>query len=389
MVAVEATTFDALTDAVRRRYEPLSGSVELTYRCNERCAMCYLGPDWGKGRKGDELTTEEVFGLLDQIRDAGCFYLLLTGGEITLRKDLYEIIDYAGGNGLCITLKTNGTRITQEFIDAVRRNPVQSVDISLLGSSEATHDRLAVVPGSFSKTIEGMKALRAADIPVKVSFTAMTLNFQELHRARTLAHTLGCDFQWTSEVAPRDDRSVIPLTLRLHRDEQMQAQEVKVQERSEDNGGVYPASGYTDTGWFCGAGYAAFNVNPYGEVQPCMAMRMDCGNVRQQGFSDIWYNAAPFKRIRALQIADVFGCKDCPVRDYCEACPGLFYTEMGDITVPSPHTCEMAEMRHQAATGEYKAAGSRDENGNLPRPVNVIVGTIAEPLVLRARLSDA
>jgi radical SAM protein with 4Fe4S-binding SPASM domain len=120
-----------------------------------------------------------------------------------------------------------------------------------------------------------------------------------------------------------------------------------------------------------------------------MVMRMPCGNIREQPFAEIWNNAPAFRRLRALKIADVYGCKTCPVRDYCEGCPGLYYTEMGDVTIPSPHTCEMAEMRHQAATGVYKPAGSRDADGNFPRPQNVILGSIAEPLVLKARRRDA
>jgi radical SAM protein with 4Fe4S-binding SPASM domain len=161
-----------------------------------------------------------------------------------------------------------------------------------------------------------------------------------------------------------------------------------VKETIEQEGSWEP-QGYRDEGWFCGAGISGFNIDPYGEVQPCIAMRMPCGNLREQRFEEIWETAAPFKRLRGLKIADVYGCASCPVRDYCEACPGLFFMEMGDVTIPSPHTCEMAEMKHQAATGVFKPAGSRDADGNLPRPNNVIVGSMNEPLVMKARLSDA
>ena len=52
-MAVEATPFAALEDLAKSTGRPWDGSIELTWRCNERCAMCYLGPDWGRGRKND------------------------------------------------------------------------------------------------------------------------------------------------------------------------------------------------------------------------------------------------------------------------------------------------------------------------------------------------
>jgi radical SAM protein with 4Fe4S-binding SPASM domain len=114
-------------------------------------------------------------------------------------------------------------------------------------------------------------------------------------------------------------------------------------------------------------------------------MRMDCGNLKERSFIDIWENAAPFQRLRTLKIAEVYGCNRCEVRGYCSACPGLFFMEMGDVLMPSPHACEMAEMKYQAATGVYKPCGARDEQGNFPQPVNEIVGSLHEPLVRKLK----
>jgi len=146
----------------------------------------------------------------------------------------------------------------------------------------------------------------------------------------------------------------------------------------------YPEAGYQTEGWFCHAGSSSFNVTPYGEVQPCIAMRMDCGNIRERSFMDIWNNAPPLKRLRGSTIAEVYGCNNCAVRAYCNACPGLFYMEMGDILIPSPHTCQMAEMPYQEVTGVYQPCGARDEHGNLPTPENVVWGSIHEPIVRKA-----
>ena len=61
-------------------------------------------------------------------------------------------------------------------------------------------------------------------------------------------------------------------------------QELRVKENLELMGGMWESSGYQSNGWFCGAGKFSFNITPYGDVQPCILMRMDCGNIRDKSF---------------------------------------------------------------------------------------------------------
>src|SRR6266851_10317711 len=85
---------------------PLSAHLDLTYRCNERCIHCYLDHD-----DHGEMTTAEIKGLLDQMAEAGVFYLTISGGEILMRRDFFEILEHARLRTFCIKLKTNGVMI--------------------------------------------------------------------------------------------------------------------------------------------------------------------------------------------------------------------------------------------------------------------------------------
>src|SRR5207248_2951508 len=156
-------------------------------------------------------------------------------------------------------------------------------------------DAVTLIPGSFDRTIEAIKILREAGLKVKINFTAMTLNFRELAAARTLTLSLGAEFNWSSQVQPGDDRSVIPLTFRLPAKEQMELQKQRVAEATAETG-EFPPSGYKNDNWFCGAGKASFSITPYGDVEPCNTMRMYCGNVREQPFLEIWNTSPAFKR---------------------------------------------------------------------------------------------
>ena len=94
---------------------PLSGSLDLTHHCNLRCLHCYIGD-----HSGDMLVTEmdtgRILSLLDEMCDAGCLYLLLTGGEPLLREDFPEIHRYAKEKGFLITVFTNGTLISDKIV---------------------------------------------------------------------------------------------------------------------------------------------------------------------------------------------------------------------------------------------------------------------------------
>jgi len=79
-----------MAEKALRLHIPLSVQLDLTYRCNERCIHCYLDHD-----DQGELTTGEIRGLLDQLADAGVFFLTLSGGEILMRRDFFQILEHA------------------------------------------------------------------------------------------------------------------------------------------------------------------------------------------------------------------------------------------------------------------------------------------------------
>ena len=91
---------------------PLSVHLDLTYRCNERCVHCYLDhEDHG------EMNTAEIKELLDQLAEAGVFFLVFSGGEIFMRRDLFELIEYARSLMFCVKLKTNAFMIGEKEAD--------------------------------------------------------------------------------------------------------------------------------------------------------------------------------------------------------------------------------------------------------------------------------
>ena len=123
------SAFELLHEAQRRARFPLSAMIELTRRCNLRCAHCYLDLDGNPGLSADELHR-----VLDELAAAGTLFLTLTGGEICLREDWLDLAGYARSRGFVIRLKTNGTLLTKELVAEISELPVLGVDVSLKGA---------------------------------------------------------------------------------------------------------------------------------------------------------------------------------------------------------------------------------------------------------------
>ncbi len=135
---------------------PLKGSIDLTYRCNNRCRHCWLWTDDGRG----ELSKEEIFDIVDQARAMGCREWAISGGEPMLRPDFAEIFDYITSRSRTYSLNTNGTLITPEIAQLMKRKGSKMV--ALYGATAEVHDHITRNPGSFDATMRGFELLREA-----------------------------------------------------------------------------------------------------------------------------------------------------------------------------------------------------------------------------------
>src|SRR2546425_4550807 len=127
---------------------PFSVHIDLTMRCNERCIHCYRVIE-----RRPELTTDELKALLEDVARAGTLYLTFSGGEVFLRRDLFELIEHARGLHFDVRLKSNALLITEENAARLGRLGVRQVDISVYSADPAVHDWVTKVPGSLERSL--------------------------------------------------------------------------------------------------------------------------------------------------------------------------------------------------------------------------------------------
>ena len=134
---------ERVVERTMARAIPLSVHVDLTMRCNEQCVHCYRVIEDRR-----ELTTDEVKTLLADLARAGTLYLTFSGGEIFLRRDLFELIAEAKRLRFDLRLKSNALLITDERARCLRELGVRQVDVSIYSVDPARHDAVTRIPGS-------------------------------------------------------------------------------------------------------------------------------------------------------------------------------------------------------------------------------------------------
>ena len=317
----------------------------LVRRCNLTCRHCYsISAD--KDFPG-ELSTEEVFTVMDDLKAFRVPVLILSGGEPLLRPDIFDISRRARDMGFYVGLSTNGTLIDESNIDQVASIGYDYVGISIDGLRE-THDYFRRKAGAFDESMHGIRLCRDAGIRVGMRFTITTDTAHELpallqlmedeavdkfylshlnyagrgnknrkedvhHKMTREAMDLLFDTCWADIQAGRErefvtgnndaDGVYLLFWVARHFPDKVEAMRARLRQWGGNSSGVNIA-----------------NIDNLGNVHPdTFWWDYDLGNVRQRPFSEIWQDtsdplmAGLKSRPRPLQGR----CGECAYFDIC------------------------------------------------------------------------
>jgi radical SAM protein with 4Fe4S-binding SPASM domain len=355
---------------------PFSVQLDLTYRCNEQCVHCYLDhEDHG------EMTTVEIKRLLKEMADAGVFILTLSGGEIFMRKDFFEILECARALTFCIKLKTNAVLIREAQAARLRDLAVESIQVSIYSHRPEVHDAITKVPGSLQRSISAIRFLKSQGLKVIIANVLMTENMRDYQGVRALAAELGTECTLDPTVTPMmdGDRSTVDLNAGESALRALFRDETLVGNADEFCAIPPPPSEDSMESLPCSAGHTACYVSPYGEFYPCVQFPLSCGNVRQQRFIDIWRNSEQLKEVRSIRLRDLSSCSQCAHGSTCTRCPGLAFME-GNMRGPSTADCERSFARTGIPSANLLA---KKQSASVPRLVQIQL----VPAITGSRLS--
>jgi radical SAM protein with 4Fe4S-binding SPASM domain len=350
----DAVWMKSFRDRLARERVPVSGILELTSRCNLKCVHCYLGPQEAqRAKRAQEMPTERVLSLIDEMVAAGCLYLLITGGDPMVRKDFPIIYRHARERGLIVTIFCDGILANAAIVELFTELPPYVVEVSIYGGTAETYEAVTRVPGSFPWALAGIKRLLAAGIRVSLKTVLMEPNRHEIGLMRTIAEDLGVSFRLDSAIFPcLPDRDKSPLQLRVSPEAAVRT------ELLEDPKRVGTWQTYVearlnlpaaDKTYVCGAGVTNFYVDPFGNASPCLMTTQYRYPTENRRFDEMWKN--DLGKLRGNTPRAEYGCNSCHMKSACTGCPAFNYQENGAEDVKSEYVCATTNVRWQTLEG--------------------------------------
>jgi len=352
---------------------PLNVQLDLTYRCNERCVHCYLDHD-----DHGEMTTSEITHLLDEMADAGVFILTISGGEIFLRRDFFEILEHARRLMFCVKLKTNAVLIREREAQRIKELGVESIQISIYSHRAEIHDAITLVPGSLKRSLDGIRFLKSQGLKVIIANVLMAQNVEDYPGVRALAAEMGVECTLDPTITPMMDGNRAPLDLGL--DRSALGRVFRDSSLVGDVEEFCSIPGAADENELeatpCSAGHTACYVSPYGDVFPCVQFPLPTGNVRRERFADIWRSSRSMEEVRAIRLKDLTTCTGCTHVTTCTRCPGLAFME-GNMRGPSSQDCEKSFARTGVPSANMMLKSRAAKNLVQIRSLPVLAGATA------------
>lgn len=310
------------------------------------------------GPYSGELDTVASFRLLDQIREVGQPIVILTGGEPLLRPDIFDIARYGTDKGLRMVMAPNGTLVNDENAAKMASSGIQRISISLDGADRDRHDRFRGVPGAFDAALNGIQAAKQAGIEFQINTTISKLNYDQIPAILKLAEDLGAAALHIFLLVPTGRGKYII-------DQEISAQEYEttlnwfydqrdktrlqlkatcaphyyriLRQRAKADGKTvnFQTHGLDAVTRGCLGGTGFCFISHTGVVQPCGFLDLNCGDVTQASFADVWRHSEIFNRLR--DYANLKGkCGACEYKGVCGGCRARAHEATGDYLAEEP-----------------------------------------------------
>jgi len=344
---------------------PMEASIDLTYRCNNNCRHCWLRISTNAREKEDELSFDEIKGIVDNARNLGCRHWSISGGEPMLRPDFPDIFDYITNKSISYSLNTNGTLITPKIAQILKSKGNKMV--ALYGATADVHDRVTRNPGSFDAVMRGFAYLKEAGAGFVVQIIPMRDNFHQYEKMIELAKSLSNNYRigapWLYLSACGDSKinnEIKRQRLSPKDVVDLDKPDLLFEGKTDQREG---SCGYTPEGdnrlfAACISNCRNFHIDPYGKMSFCSfikdpSLRYD---LRKGTVADGWDRFIPSITDDVRGTKEYMdGCSSCDNRKNCRWCPVYAYLEHGDYSKKVEHLCAVAEENRKYKENWKKA----------------------------------
>lgn len=343
----------------------LSVTMEITARCNNECAHCYINlPANDPLAMEKELSTKEIKALIDEAVSLGALWFLLTGGEPLLRDDFFDIYVYLKKKGALVSVFTNATLVTDEHVKVFKKYPPRDIEVSIYGVTKETYEK---VTGKkiFAAAMAGVDRLLRGGLPVTLKSTILKSNYRELDQIA----------EFCREKSPLPFRFDPFLNLRIDGDfkknekiksERLSPEEI-IQIEKKDIArydalikkchridGPKRDVNPSEKLFRCQAGINSCCIGYDGILKLCSTLvEVSCiFDLKKVGLSDAWLNFFPVvtaSKSKSEAYKNRCGC--CNIVDLCMWCPANVFLETGELDGYVQDFCDLAYKRRDCYGG--------------------------------------
>jgi radical SAM protein with 4Fe4S-binding SPASM domain len=320
----------------------------------------------------DDLGTEQCLQIVDQMAAYAPFILVLSGGEPLWRRDVFEIAQRAVSHNIRVALATNGTLVDEAMAQRIKDAGIVRVAISLDGADRMTHDAFRGHDGAFDAALRGIRCLQDLGISTQINTTVSKHNSHQLPQMVELAKEMrvdafhlfllvpvGCgltiaeDQSVDAESAERIlnwfyDRSLdsgmelkatcAPQYYRIARQRRAESRRAGEAVPELTHGHPHHSGHPTDMNQMtrgCLAGSGVCFISHKGIVQPCGYLPVEAGDLRSQGFADVWEHSALFSELRDVDLLEG-KCGCCEFKRVCLGCRARSFGMTGNYLGEEP-----------------------------------------------------
>ncbi len=329
---------------------PLNVMIEITNACNFDCIHCYI-----KKKETAFINSEKFKEAIISLKKLGCFKITFTGGEPLTHPEFLKIIELTEQYGFIYSIFTNGYLLTENLIERLNSSKFfTGFHISLYGITEAVHDEITKVKGSFKKLVSMLELLKKYTVKFILKTAIMKNNFSEWEKIMTFCEKNNYKHAMEFTFLPCEDKSKNTADLMIDKSQLFDVNRIlsekynkKLILKNEKKPDIFFNQ------HVCVAGKNKLCISYEGEVYPCIILRKSAGNIFNDKLENIWYNSKWLEELRKVRNKDIEGCNNCKIIDYCRyKCPGVSYLYYGTIYKKPEVRCLIAKLNKEVIENE-------------------------------------
>lgn len=307
-------SLSTVMDDAFKNDSPIFVIIELTTRCNWRCKHCYL-PEHAK----NGLSTEDLKEILNDLRKFGVHHVAFTGGELFMRNDALDIIEYARKKYFRVSILSNASLITDSIAKKLKELYITDFSSTIFSMEPEVHDSITGIRGSHRAAMRGIRRLKENGIKIELKSPILKQNKDSFDSVYSYCLENGFSYLSSTCIFPRTDGNYAPLSYSLNNSELEDA--IKISDTIMN----YEVQDYL-TENMCTILKTSFAISATGDVFPCNSFFVKMGNILEESIVDIW-NKPKYLNVRNLKNRDLTDCLECELVSICDRCPATSYSE--------------------------------------------------------------